>query len=100
MPTASTSQIEKMYESAAGLKTKNMDVSQTENNEDICWRLLYYLKPEYEKQADIEKTGIDEQLCEKCNSREIIVIEGEHLCKSCNVIQSRVIEDTAEWRFY
>jgi len=77
-----------------------MDVSQTENNEDICWRLLYDLKPEYEKQADIEKTGIDEQLCEKCNSREIIVIEGEHLCKSCNVIQSRVIEDTAEWRFY
>jgi hypothetical protein len=41
MPTASTSQIEKMYESAAGLKTKNMDVSQTENNEDICWRLLF-----------------------------------------------------------
>lgn len=77
-----------------------MDVSQTENNEDICWRLLYDLKPEYEKQADIEKTDIDEQLCEKCNSREIIVIEGEHLCKSCNVIQSRVIEDTAEWRFY
>ena len=57
-----------------------MDLNPNEENEDMCWKLLQELKPDNEKLNEINNE-IDEYLCEKCNSRDIIVIEGEHLCK-------------------
>lgn len=71
------------------------------NEEDFCWNLLNDLKPETEKQLPVHQEFLQDDICcEKCNSKDIVVFEGEHVCRSCNVIQSRVIDDGAEWRFY
>lgn len=42
----------------------------------------------------------DQANCEHCNSTEVVSIDGQYICTQCNVIQSRVIDDGAEWRFY
>lgn len=69
--------------------------------EDLCWLLLNQLKPDDEKQIPIHTEFLQEDiLCEKCNSIDIVVFDGEHVCRACNIIQSRVIDDGAEWRFY
>jgi len=68
-------------------------------DEDFCWNLLHELKPTHEKHKPIpaDKTDV---ICEHCESKNIIVQEGQYICIACNVIQSRVIDDSAEWRFY
>ena len=69
--------------------------------EEMCWLLLNQLKPDADKQPPVhEKFLQDDGCCEKCNSNNVIVFEGEHLCRDCNLVQSRVIDDGAEWRFY
>jgi len=71
------------------------------NEEDFCWNLLNDLKPDTEKHPPVHQEFLQEDICcEKCSSKDIVVFEGEHVCRSCNVIQSRVIDDGAEWRFY
>lgn len=71
------------------------------NEEELCWSILDDLKPETEKQLPIHRDFLQEDVsCEKCKSKEIVVFDGEHLCRECNVVQSRVIDDGAEWRFY
>jgi transcription initiation factor TFIIIB Brf1 subunit/transcription initiation factor TFIIB len=73
----------------------------TINEEDLCWSILDDLKPETEKQLPIHRDFLQEDICcEKCSSKDIIVFDGEHVCRECNVVQSRVIDDGAEWRFY
>ena len=42
----------------------------------------------------------DENHCETCGSMNLIVDEGQHVCLTCNSIQSRVIDSGAEWRYY
>ena len=77
--------------------------SDIENDEDLCWKLLYELKPDIEKdEKPIHSEFIQEKdsKCEKCGFKELVVLEGEHICPCCNIIQSRVIDDGAEWRFY
>ena len=67
-----------------------------EAEEDFCWKLLHDLKPASEKQAPVESyTDNNEQKCEHCHSIELIVQEGQYVCRHCNVIQSRVIDDGA-----
>lgn len=75
---------------------------QEEQYEDICWQLLNELRPEEEKNKPVESNfnpDVDIK-CEKCGFKELIMTEGEHICPCCNIIQSRVIDDGAEWRFY
>ena len=68
---------------------------------DLCWSLLDDLKPEIEKQIPIHQEFLQEDVCcEKCKSKDIVIFDGEHVCRECNVVQSRVIDDGAEWRFY
>lgn len=74
---------------------------ETCNEEDFCWSLLNDLKPETEKVIPISTEVFDnEPACEQCQSKDIVVVEGEHICRNCNIIQSRMIDDGAEWRFY
>jgi len=42
----------------------------------------------------------DELVCENCNGKHMQVEEGQYVCCECNFIQSRVIDNGAEWRFY
>jgi transcription initiation factor TFIIIB Brf1 subunit/transcription initiation factor TFIIB len=74
---------------------------ETCNEEDFCWTLLDELKPDDEKYSPVPtEFSRDDVCCEKCKSVDIVVFDGEHVCRSCNIIQSRVIDDGAEWRFY
>jgi transcription initiation factor TFIIIB Brf1 subunit/transcription initiation factor TFIIB len=68
-------------------------------DEEFCWNLLQELKPENEKHKPVPSDK-DDMICENCQSVDIIVQEGQYICTCCNVIQSRVIDDSAEWRFY
>ena len=69
-------------------------------DDDFCWHLLQELKPDHEKPTALQ-TKIDNQAnCEHCNSDRIISKDGQYVCMECNVIQSRVIDTGAEWRFY
>jgi transcription initiation factor TFIIIB Brf1 subunit/transcription initiation factor TFIIB len=80
-----------------------IEKEQYENSEEeeLCWALLNNLKPELEKQLPIHQEFLQEDVCcEKCESKNIVVFEGEHVCRECNIVQSRVIDDGAEWRFY
>lgn len=44
--------------------------------------------------------GMGHLTCEACHSTEIIVEDGQHVCRNCSLIHSRIIESGAEWRFY
>jgi len=67
--------------------------------EDFCWDLLNELKPEGEKTGALP-LPVEEYVCEHCKGTHLVVIEGEHVCQECHIIQSRVIDDGAEWRFF
>ena len=68
-------------------------------DEEFCWNLLQELKPDNEKHKPVP-CDKDDMICGNCQSKDIIVQEGQYICTCCNVIQSRVIDDSAEWRFY
>lgn len=44
--------------------------------------------------------GTGELVCEACRSTEIVVEDGQNVCRRCALIHSRIIESGAEWRFY
>lgn len=67
--------------------------------ETFCWDLLNELRPENEKPPTIFIDN-DGNCCEHCKGQHLVVVEGEHVCQDCNIIQSRVIDDGAEWRFF
>jgi len=71
------------------------------DEEDLCWQLLHELQPT-DTRRPIHKGFMQEvdPVCEKCGFRQLVVLDGEQLCPACNVVQSRVIDDGAEWRFY
>jgi len=42
----------------------------------------------------------DELVCESCKSKDIIVEDGQNVCRNCCMIHSRIIDYGAEWRYY
>ena len=69
-------------------------------DEDIsdCWNLLDNFKKELEK---IEKENInsDNSSC-SCGSFDILVEDNMQICKKCFAVIGRIIDSTAEWRYY
>lgn len=65
------------------------------DNEDELWKLLKDLRGDLQ----IEKEVISD-CCEKCKSKDLIVDDGQNICLNCNTLQSRIIDDSAEWRYY
>lgn len=61
---------------------------------DSCWNLLDDFKYELDK---IETN--DEVVC-SCGSNEIIVEETMQICKQCYSVIGRIIDSSAEWRYY
>lgn len=69
------------------------------DNEEDIWTILQDLKsapsvPFASLNADADT------ICDCCGKQNIIINEGERVCMSCHVIQSRVIDTRAEWRYY
>lgn len=70
-------------------------------NEDI-WTLLGDLKIDDTLDSNFENVEDeeDDSKCFKCGCQRIICDEGQNICMECNALQSRIIETTAEWRYY
>ena len=67
------------------------------------WSLFDNIKKEEETQIDIKNgtNDIDKDIIRcSCGNDDFIVEDNMHICKKCCSIVSRVIENTAEWRFY
>lgn len=69
-------------------------------DEEYYWELLQDLKPCNEKNEPIPYNITNDISCENCKSTDVVNNDGQYICTSCNVIQCRVIDDGAEWRFY
>ena len=73
--------------------------------DDEMWELFKEIKDEEDKQIKISN-GIDDN-CEEnklikcdCGCVEFLIEDNMHICKKCCSIISKVIENTAEWRYY
>lgn len=60
------------------------------------WDLFDNLRINSDKE-DAEKS--EELRCESCNGTQIVLDEGNYICK-CGTVVSRFIDTAAEWRFY
>lgn len=75
--------------------------------EEELWNILASLKreeqygPEDPCMAWMQLSDFEmEDICEICQSKNVVVDDGQRICKSCCSIVSRVIDHGAEWRFY
>jgi transcription initiation factor TFIIB len=76
-------------------------------NED-AWTLFDVLKEDLGSGSDGSRCGTpldknkqdDELVCESCKSKDIIVEDGQNVCRNCCMIHSRIIDYGAEWRYY
>lgn len=69
-------------------------------DDDAIWGLLQGLSIECKgekKESDDDNTIAT---CQYCKSTEMILEDGNYICKQCNSIVDRFIDMTAEWRYY
>ena len=67
------------------------------NTEDDIWNIMDDLKEEeYVKENGARETEI---VC-SCGSNEFIVEDSMQICSKCSAICCKVIDNTAEWRYY
>ena len=70
------------------------------NTDDDIWSIMNGLKEELKNEGQEEtKEGESEIIC-ACGSRETVVDDCMQLCAKCSSIIGKVIDNTAEWRFY
>ena len=70
---------------------------------DDIWKILEGFHLDDDDKTDPKKTVIDNVLtsfCNSCQSDDVVLDEGNYMCKQCNCIISRYIDPNAEWRFY
>jgi transcription initiation factor TFIIIB Brf1 subunit/transcription initiation factor TFIIB len=71
--------------------------------DDDMWNLFNEIKNEEDKQLKISE-GIDinneDEIKCNCGCSKFIIEDNMHICKKCSSIVSKVIENTAEWRYY
>lgn len=86
----------------------NSIIDTLEDSEDI-WHLLIELKGlniEVDEELKNKDGSIDDLIdktvveCKNCNSEDIILDDGNYVCKSCNTLIARFIDMQAEWRYY
>jgi len=70
-------------------------------DDDDSWRLLDDLRYDVNDVEEIlHSDNADEPVCDACKSTDIIVEDGQNVCRNCCMIHSRVIDSGAEWRYY
>ena len=75
------------------------------DDEEDLWTLLNKLKVDnggVHQCGDMpgHSNNTDGNMCDVCGALDFIVDEGQNICTNCKTIQSRVIDTTAEWRYY
>lgn len=68
---------------------------------DDVWNLFNCLRVSENVELPEPKSGTaDQDVCEFCGSLNVILEEGNYMCKSCHSITNRFIDSNAEWRYY
>ena len=66
---------------------------------DDIWKILEGFHLDDDDKTDPKKTVIDNVLtsfCNSCQSDDVVLDEGNYMCKQCNCIISRYIDPNAE----
>jgi transcription initiation factor TFIIB len=66
-----------------------------------CWNLLNDFKNELNAISTVNKDNNDEEVftC-SCGSTDVIIEDTMQICKKCCAVLGRVIDNSAEWRYY
>ena len=67
-------------------------------NEEELWNIFDQIKKEEEMENGIDNKDVAK--CSSCGCEEFITEDNMNICVKCSSIVSKVIESTAEWRFY
>jgi transcription initiation factor TFIIIB Brf1 subunit/transcription initiation factor TFIIB len=68
-------------------------------DQDDLWDILDCLRaPDVPFKND--SSGDDELVCEACGANSMVVEDGQNICTSCCTVMGRIIDHTAEWRYY
>ena len=66
-------------------------------NDDDIWNIMENLKEEEMSKLSID---IDKNIICSCGSTEIVIEDSMQMCALCSSIIGKVIDNTAEWRYY
>lgn len=70
------------------------------DNDDL-WNILDDLRQSDDGSSSTDnKQDEDVIICNSCHGSNVVVEDGQTVCKDCCTIIGRVIESTAEWRYY
>ena len=59
------------------------------------------VNPPVSKSENLRRESLEvNDRCGDCNSFDIVVLNGEVICRTCGSINDTVIDSHAEWRFY
>ena len=78
-------------------------------DDDNLWDLLKQMRDEVkgsnifnkcEQILDLSVKRSEDRTCEHCFSTNVVLEDGNYICRSCGTLVSRHIDSHAEWRFY
>lgn len=86
-----------------------MEIEDVNDTDDV-WDILASLKvsdeellqqsePQTQAQAQAQAQA-HANACSECGCTRLIMDDGAHVCTACSSIQGRVIDSSAEWRYY
>lgn len=67
-------------------------------NEDDIWNIFDGLKNELNN--ILKEDELDKEISCKCGCTEIVVEDSSQICSKCSSVIGRIIDNTAEWRYY
>jgi len=68
---------------------------------DNLWSLLNALKIPEDPEDDASGDGNENcNACTACKSADVMLDDGNYICKACNTLLGRYIDAQAEWRYY
>ena len=76
----------------------NPDILRT-MDEDAIWSMFDEIKRETQTVPGSSEVSKDTVVC-SCGSENIVMEENMQICKDCSCIVGKMIENTAEWRYY
>lgn len=70
--------------------------------DDSLWDLLVELKNESckDEKETSDENDTKKMQCVSCSSDEVLLDDGNYVCKCCNTLLGRFIDMQAEWRYY
>jgi transcription initiation factor TFIIB len=67
---------------------------------DNLWNLLKDLRTIEDGEETSAPIAKDVHICKVCNSEDVVLDDGNYVCRSCSTLLDRYIDAQAEWRYY